>query len=88
MREDDLKSDIKYLGAFILELAKGKAYTSYSLLQDIVDTELNEMKAHNLESGFSPAFVDFVTNCLAKDVNKQWNLRELMNVRDSGRNNE
>ena len=88
MREDDLKSDIKYLGAFILELAKGKAYTSYSLLQDIVDTELNEMKAHNLESGFSPAFVDFVTNCLAKDVNKQWNLRELMKVWDSGRNDE
>ena len=87
-REDELKSDIKYLGAFILELAKGKAYTSYYLLQDIVDTDLDEMKAHYLESGLSPSFVDFVLNCLAKDVNKQCNLNELMNVRDSGRNDE
>lgn len=87
-REDELKSDIKYLGAFILELAKGKAYITHSLLQNIVDTDLDEMKAHYLESGFSPAFADFVTNCLAKDVNKQWSLSELMNVRESERNDE
>lgn len=86
--EDALDSDIGSLGAFLLELAEGDASFVDSLLQNKEDTDLNEMKAHYLESGFSPAFVDFVTNCLTKDVNKQCNLSELMNVRDLGRNDE
>lgn len=85
--EDALDSDIGSLGAFLLELAEEDASFVDSLLQK-EESGQDGMKTHYLESGFSPAFVDFVTNCLAKDVNKQCNLRELMNVRDRRRNDE
>ncbi len=85
--EDALDSDTRSLGAFILELAEGDASFIDSLLRKEENGQ-DRMKTHYLESGFSPAFVDFVLNCLAKDVNKQCNLSELMNVRDLGRNDE
>lgn len=85
--EDALDSDTRSLGAFILELAEGDASFIDSLLRKEENGQ-DRMKTHYLESGFSPAFVDFVTNCLAKDVNQRCDLSELMNVRDSGRNDE
>ena len=78
--ETVLKSDVWSLGITLIELAEGKnPFSGYSAAQVMKIVYLGDPPS--LSAGkWSAEFVDFVSKCLVKDVEKRWDASELMNV--------
>ena len=75
-----LKSDVWSLGISIIEMAEGKnpyaGLAPLAIMREVVDGKLPSLTS----PGWSSDLVDFVSQCLVKDVEKRASAEELMKV--------
>ena len=77
------KSDVWSLGISLRELAEGRnPFKGYNP-GDVRDTVCEFRLPSLCSEEWSAAFVDFVSNCLVKDVGKRWSVEQLMEVNDN-----
>ena len=80
-----LKSDVWSLGISLIEMAEGKnPYLGYSVAE-VMKEVLWKPPPSLSSSSWSSNFVDFVKQCLIKDVEKRPSVDELMRVSKSER---
>ena len=76
-----MKSDVWSLGISLVEMAEGKnPYVNRAEREVMEMVCWNEPPSLSGEE-WSAEFVDFVSECLVKDVNERWDASQLMNVR-------
>ena len=75
-----LKSDVWSLGISLIEIAEGgnpfANYYDVQVMRMVCDGEPPSLS----HSRWSVEFVDFVSKCLVKDVEKRWSVGQLMDV--------
>ena len=80
-----LKSDVWSLGVSLIEMAEGKnpymSMTSMMIMKRVVEEAPPSLSS----SDWSYDFVDFVKQCLIKDVEKRPSVDELMRVSETER---
>ena len=80
-----LKSDVWSLGISVIEMAEGKnPYLGYSVAE-VMKEVLWKPPPSLSSSSWSSNFVDFVKQCLIKDVEKRPSVDELMRVSETER---
>lgn len=80
-----LKSDVWSLGISLIEMAEGKnPYLGYSVAE-VMKEVLWKPPPSLSSSSWSSNFVDFVKQCLIKDVEKRPSVDELMRVSETER---
>ena len=77
----ELKSDVWSLGISLIEMAEGKnPFDGCSSAKVMKVVCLGKPPSFS-SSGWSSAFVDFVSKCLVKDAKERWSVSALMDVR-------
>ena len=76
----DLKSDVWSLGISIIEMAEGKNPYAGMTTARIKEEVLNKPPPSLTPSRWSSELVDFVNQCLVKDVNERASVDELLKV--------
>ena len=76
----EMKSDVWSLGISLMELAEGVNPFKGCSPGDVWDRLCEYRPLSLCSEEWSAAFVDFVNNCLVKDVNERWSVEQLMEV--------
>ena len=76
-----MKTDVWALGISLIEMAEGKNPFDGCNSAVVMNRVMNKEPPTLSSSKWSAEFVDFVSKCLVKDVNKRWNVEQLMEVR-------
>ena len=75
-----LKSDVWALGMSVIEMAEGKHPFGDCTSAQVMIRVLNSPSPSLTSSGWSGDLVDFVKQCLMKDVNERSSVEELLKV--------
>ena len=75
-----LKSDVWSLGISVIEMAEGRNPFAGMTSAKIMNLVLNKSPPSLSSSGWSSDLVDFVKQCLVKDVNERASVDELLEV--------
>ena len=75
-----LKSDVWALGISVIEMAEGKHPFGDCTSAQVMIRVLNSPSPSLTSSGWSGDLVDFVKQCLMKDVNERSSVEELLKV--------
>ena len=76
-----LKSDVWSLGISIIEMAEGRNPFAGRASLQVMKAVCNGEPPSLTSPEWSSDLVDFVRQCLVKDVDKRWSVNELMRVR-------
>ena len=77
----ELKSDVWALGMSVIEMAEDKHPFADCTSAVVLNKVLNKPSPTLTSSGWSSDLVDFVKQCLVKDVNERASVEELLKVR-------
>ena len=83
-----MKSDVWSLGISVIEMAEGKHPFADCTSAQVMIRVLNTPSPSLTSSGWSGDLVDFVKQCLMKDVNERSSVEELLKVSDDVRSEE
>ena len=75
-----LKSDVWALGISVIEMAEGRNPFAGMTSAKIMNLVLNKSPPSLSSSGWSSDLVDFVKQCLVKDVKKRASVNDLLKV--------
>ena len=83
-----LKSDVWALGMSVIEMAEGKHPFAGCTSAVVLNKVLNKPSPTLTSSGWSSDLVDFVKQCLVKDMNERSSVEELLKVSDDVRSDD